>query len=248
MIYSTDKFPTKIGYWYIINMQNLLRIKLYPVYFINKVSAKRAINNHIARRNRDKYSIVSGKKLKGYSLKYQINLGPLHKFTKYEYPRPTNEMTRQEKKNIRTLFRRKLRRMGLLVHRKHKRNIKESKVRIRIIKNHQEVANCPNTQAVVFRLERLPKHYHYILLKKVKHPGKDILWKCRCIRFNSKTGEYGKLFINIYNKDVVIPQLISEIYQIANEKGNYTALSNYCRSKGIGVYKEKQKKVLPGVV
>lgn len=248
MIYSTENFPPKLGYWYIVNLKDMLNIRLYPVYFINKVSAKRAVNNHVAPRNRDKYTIISAKKLKQYTLKYQIKLGALHKFTKYEYPMTTDKMTRQEKKNYRTLFRRKLRRMGLLVHKKHKKKIKDKVTRIRIITNRQKVADCPRTEAVGFRLERLPKQYYHILIKKKKHPGKDILWKCKCIRFNSKTGEYKKLFINIYNKDVILPHLLSEIYTLAENTGKYEQLKQYCLSKGIRIYKEKSKEVLPGVV
>ena len=247
MKYIATRFPIKLEYWYIINFGDFYHITLYPVYFINKVSAKRAISRTFAKKKQNKYQVISGNKLKVYEedLRYELRLGRMQKFSKYDYPAG---MTDQEKKNQRTIIRRRLRRMGMLIPKKHKYYIKEKVKQNRLLINRQKVANSPNTEARAFRLERKPKYYYYIIQEKVRVSGNGVAFKVKSIRYNQKTGKYKKVLLNIYNKDVIIPHLISEVYSIALNNGNYDQFKRYCHNKGIRVYRERSEKVLQRMV
>jgi hypothetical protein len=246
MQYNTLDIPIKIKYWYIVHLMDYVSIQLFPVYFINKVAAKRALHKNVPFRKMGKYLIMSGKKLKQYELKYLIRLGPLPKFTKYEYPKPTNQMTRLEKRNFRTIFRRRLRRMGMLIPKKHKINIKENVKHARLKVNKQKVANSPYSEARVFQLDRKPKHYYYILLRKTRSKKNKVALECKVVKVNIKTGEFKKILLNIYNSDVITPYLLSELYKLLKIKGNeyYQPIKRYCNKKGLKVSKAKQKEVL----
>ena len=245
MRYTTEAFPTKLEYWYIIHFRDFWQITLYPVYFINKVSAKRAVSRTFAKKKQNKYSVVSGRKLREYELNYTISLGRLQKFHKYDLD---PKLTDQQRKNKRTIIRRRLRRMGMLIPKKHKYFIKDPIKQNRLLVNTQKVANSPNTEARAFRLERKHKKYYYLIISKEKGKKNGVAFKVNSIRYNSKNGEYKKVLLNIYNRDVIIPHLISEVYAQSLNNGNYEKFKQYCISKGIRLYREKSKKVLQGVV
>lgn len=237
MLYTTEDFPIKLEYWYIVSMNNFLNITVYPVYFINKVSAKRAINRTFKTVEKAKYVILSGKKLRQYKMKYAINLGKLARFTKYDFP---PNATRQQKKTRRTVIRRRLRRMGMLIPKKHKIGIKEKVGHARLLENTQVVAQRATKNAQAFRLERKPKHNYYIILNKIRSNKNKVMFEAKCIRYNSKNGKYKKLLMHIYNRDVIIPHLITEVYAQSLNKGNYEQFKKYCRSKGIGIFKGQE--------
>lgn len=243
MMYDTDEIPVKKDWWYIVWLRDFRFITLYPVYFINKESAKRAIRVSFPPTKRSRYSIIAGDKLREYTLKYTIKLGKMPKFTKYDFPK---DFTKQQKKTRRTIIRRRLRRMGMLIPKKHKIGIKDKVKQARLLVNKQKVADCPTTEAVAFRLERKPKHFYYIILKKKKSQKNKIAFRVKAIRYNSRNGEYKKLFINIYNRDVLIPHLISEVFSQADKNNQYEEFKRYCLKRGIKVYKTKKKKVLQG--
>lgn len=244
-MYNTNDFPVKKEHWYIVALGDYLNITLYPVYFINKTAAKRALNAHIGIRNRAKYSIISANKLKQYTLNYKIKLGRLAKFTKYEYPKIKN--TIQKRKTHRTVQRRRLRRMGMLHRVKSKLHIQQGKAPYgTLVKNFQKVAMSPNTDAKAFRLERKPKNFYYVIIKKTRSKIKGVLFKVEVIRFDSKTGIYKELLINIYNKDVILPHLLSEVFSRALNISNecYERFKQTCNSRSISLYKTKQKDLL----
>lgn len=242
MIYNTENHLPKNEHWYIVWLRDFHRITLYPVYFINQVSAKRALTNSFPARKRDRYTIISGKKLRQYELTYTIGLGKMPKFTKYDFPK---DSTMESRKHARTMIRRRLRRMGMLIPKKHKRHIKDKKIEhSRLLVNKQKVATSPNTEAKAFRLERMPKRYHYIILSKRRSDKNGIMFRVHAIRYNSKKGNYKELFINIFNKDVIIPYLISQVYALALNKGNYEEFKRFCTEKGLILGKAKEKKVL----
>lgn len=243
MRYTTKDFPIKLKYWYLVHLNDFLNITLYPIYFINKVSVQRAIRIDIPVVKRMAYVAISGVKLRQYKLTYTIKLGKMPKFTKYEFDKGATD---QQKKTRRTVIRRRLRRMGMLIPKRHKIGIKDKVKQARLLVNTQDVANCPNTEARAFRLERLSPNYYHIILTQERSKVKGIMFRCKCIRYNSKTKLYRKLFINIQNRDVIIPHLISEVYSKAHNNNNYERFKKYCIKQGVRLSKAwvEPKKVL----
>lgn len=241
MMYNTDEIPVKLEYWYIIWLRDFRFITLYPVYFINKESAKRAVRIYFSTNKRHRYTVISGRELKQYKLNYLIKLGKMNRFTKYDFPK---DATPQQRKTRRTVIRRRLRRMGMLIPKKHKIGIKDNVKQARLLINTQDVANSPNTDARAFRLERKPKRYYYIIISKEKGHKNGVAFKVEVVRYNSKTGKYKKLLMNIYNKDVLIPHLVSEVLAQSINNNNYEKFRKYCLTKGIRLHKTKKRKVL----
>lgn len=242
VIYDTKKFPPKREYWYIVSLNDFRFIKLYPVYFINRASAKRAIRENFPAIKRMRYTIISYNKLIKYNLKYQIGLGRLPKFHKYDIAQKNS--TPQQLKNARTIIRRRLRRMGMLVPKKHKFFIKDKVAYRHILENTQKVANSPNTEARAFRLERRGKYVYYILMFKMRTLVKGVMWRVKAIKYNAKTKTWKKVWMGIQNSDVLIPHLISEVWALAQKQGKYEEFKQYCHANGISLYKKPKKELL----
>ena len=138
--------------------------------------------------------------------------------------------------------------MGMLIPKKHKLFIKEEVKQNRLLVNRQKVAMSPGTEAVAFRLERKPKNYYYVIISKERAKGNGVAFKVDSIRYNSKTGHYKRVLLNIYNRDVIIPHLYSEVLARALNNNNYDRFKKYCHRKGVRVFKTKSKEVLQGMV
>lgn len=244
MQYTTEDIPVKKEYYYIISFRQFLNLTLYGVYFINKNAAKEALVLHINRNKRSKYQIINGAKLKQYKLTYNISLGVLSKFCKYTYP--DNCITGQSRKTYRTVMRRRLRRMGMLTLIKPKFKIREPIKHSRLIVNKQKVAMSPNSIAKAFRLQRKPAYYYYMLISKKRSKKNGIMFRAKTLRYNSKTGVFKMLYINIQNRDIIIPYLLSQVYSIAQDKSteNYEKL----KARYIKICSKEKNKVLQKVV
>lgn len=233
---STDDFPIKELYYYILDFRRFMYPVLMPVYFPNKNAAKRILAKNITNRNLiRKFSVYSGKKLKKEKINYKIGYGNyLHMGGKYPY---TDEhKTHQQKKSFRTLLRRRLRRMDLYTTNKAKFRYDKKVSKVKHRRNYQKVANSPNTDAKVFQLDRKPRHYYYIVLKKRTSFKRGKIFVVRCIRVNIKNGEYKKVTIYIQRNDIFFPELLENLKKKPNAKG---AIEAYTRA-----YSRKQKKVL----
>lgn len=230
--YTTDNFPIKNNYYYVISFRKFINLVLYPVFFVNKVAAKRAITSNIAPTHRGKYQVIRGLKLRQYTLLYNIGIGKMAKFTKYEFP--PHVRTAQDKKTFRTVMRRRLRRMGIFTKLNPKKTIMGAITQNRLIPNKQKVANCPNTLARAFRLERKPKSHYYIIVDKKPSGDKATLIEVDTILYNKKTGEIKDKIIKINTKDIVIPYLISQV--LAFSKDNYEELKTHIARRGINLF------------
>lgn len=240
--YKTDEFPIKPEYWYVISFGNFIHLTLFPVYFVNKQAAKRAITSNIPRKAQGKYEVMSGKKLKDFSFRYKINLGRLHKFTKYIYE---DIPKGQRRKTYRTVMRRRLRKMGMLTLIKPKNHITRGIKQTRLIKNKQRIAIAPETWAVSFQLERKPNRYIYLILKKKLSEKKRVLFEIRALRIDMEKAICKKVNIQVYNKDVVRPVLITEIIDAIKDISTpiHGRLKRYCRKRGLKIYKRKGERL-----
>lgn len=218
-------------YYYIINFRNFIRPRIYPVYFVNRTAAKRAIAaNFPSKKNRAFYEVIRGDKLKEFEATHVFSLGKLRKFTKYTYP--DHVKTIQQRKTFRTVMRRRLRRMGMLTLVKSKSVIGNDPQIVKLIKNRQQVADSPNTLAKVFRLERKAASKFYVIIKKEISKEKGVLMRVKVIGVDIKTHRIKKEVIRIRRKDVIIPYLLTELLDIYG-KGN--RLLDLCREEGIRV-------------
>lgn len=218
-----------LDYWYIMDLRNLLSPELYPVYFTSKRAAFRAIKTHVLKRTWYKYSVVKGDKLTDYKYTYNLTLGNMGKFCKYNYP-PGLE-TPQQRKSYRTLLRRRLRRMGMLTLTQSKKTIDKKPGVTKLIKNTQKVAMSPNTDAGVFQIERKPPNYFYLKLKQMESHKAKVLFEVEVIRFNIKTGEFKELLLQIKKKDIIIPYLKTQLWEKAKNSKHGKAFLEYCRAK-----------------
>lgn len=223
---DTEDIPIKLKYWYIIYFKDFIRINLYPVIFISKKGAKRALRLHIDKVHLHRYQVIKGSKLKTYQLKYQLSLGPLSKFTKYEYP--ADKLTHQERKTYRTVMRRRLRRMDILTLIKPKLRITEKSKQNRWKKNQQKVAKNKNSQARVIQLERKATKYFYMVLQKTRSESNGILFRIESLRFNSKTQELKHIYLNIKNNDIIKPFLIKDLLNLCNEETTKQRILEIC--------------------
>lgn len=233
-IRTTEDFPVKLKYFYIIDFRRFMFPVLMPVYFPNRNTAKRLLDVNITNRNiRKMLSVYSGKKIKKEKLKYKIGWGNyFHKGGKYLY-KPN--MTNQEKKSMRTLLRRRLRRMDLFTTNKAKFRYDNKGKKVKHRKNYQKVAKSPNTDAKVFQLDRKPRYYYYIILKKSFSRKMGKLFKIRAIRVNIKTGVWNKVTIYTQRNDIFFPELLANLKKKPNGS---KAVEAYWRD-----HKSKQKKV-----
>lgn len=236
MVVSTNNFPVKDLYYYVIDFRRLMDPVLMPIYFPNSRAAKRVINANYPNRNTSRmFSVMSGKKLKKRVLNYRIGSGNyLRKGGKYPYP--GHKMSVQEKKSFRTLLRRRLRRMGLYTTNKAKYEYSEGTAKkIKAIKNFQKVAKNKNSDAKVFRLDRKPRHFYYIILKKCQTAKRGKLFKIRTLQVNTKTGKYLKVTIYTNRNDIFFPDLLENLKKMKN---GANAVRAYKR------YKTKQEAIL----
>jgi hypothetical protein len=235
-IKTSKDYPIKPDYYYIVDFRNYFRLKVYPVYFVNRKAAKRSLDKSVKKLKirKHKYQVVSGKELLGIHIPYVF----IKKFysAKYEYPK--DRLSKQQRKTYRTVLRRRLRRMGLLTLIKPKYSVKKVKRdQVRIKNNTQKVAMSPNTVAKVFRLDRKPEKYYYIIIKKEKTHVKGVLLKIGAYRLNIKTGELKKCIVNMKSTDILIPYLLTDIPKLIKHLPNYARVINKVRKKGYtGLY------------
>lgn len=237
-IKTSKDYPIKQDYYYIVDFRNYFRLKVYPVYFVNKKTAKRSLNKSVKelKIRKHKYQVVSGKELLGTEIPYVF----IKSFYSAKYQYPEDRMTKQQRKTYRTIVRRRLRRMGLLTLVKPKYSVKKvRRDQVRIKENTQEVANSPNTVAKVFRLERKPEKYYYIIINKEKTHVKGVLYKIPSYRLNVKTGELKKCTVNMRSTDILIPHLLTDIPGLIKHLPKYERIINKIRKKGYtGLYKK----------
>lgn len=245
MIKTLKDYPIKQDYYYIVDFKNYYKLRVYPVYFVSQAAAQRSLDRTVEKLKTRKhyYQIVSGRKLKGLDMPYIFK----KKFFSRKYTYPLDrEKDKQKRKTYRTVLRRRLRRMGLLTLIKPKYRVDKGKrEQIRIKPNTQKVANSPNTVARVFRLERKPKKYYYLIRSKSKTKAKGILLKIKSIRLNIKTGELKKVTVNMRSTDILIPHLLTEIPNLIKHLPNDRQITDRLRKKGFDCfYKSKQKEDL----
>jgi hypothetical protein len=230
-IKTTDDFPIKRAYYYIIDFRRMMYPVLRPVYFVNYNAAKRVLISNMPNRNiRRFFSIYSGKTIKNLKLNYIIGEGNyLHLGGKYPYPH--SDMTKQEKKSFRTLLRRRLRRMGLQTNNKVKYKYHEKASKVKYLPNRQKVANNKNSDAKVFQLDRKPRYYYYIILQKCLTSKSGKLFKVRAIRCNIKTGNWKKVTIYTNRNDIFFPELLGNLNKMPNGQEAVRAYKEYCQRK-----------------
>lgn len=243
-IKTSEDYPIKRSYYYIVDFSNYYRLRVYPVYFVNLKTAKRALERTITKLKVRKhyFQVVTGKSLVDVKIPYIMT--KRFKATRYDYPKEKTNF--QDRKSYRTLLRRRLRRMGLLTLIKPKYLVQEGKrQQVRIKPNTQKVANSPNTVAKVFQLERKPGKYYYLIIDKKKTKAKGVLMKIKSLRLNVKTGELKKCTVNMRSTDILIPHLLSNIPELTKHLINHESIIKKLRKKGFDCYhKTKQKEVL----
>jgi hypothetical protein len=221
---TSKDFRIKELYYYIVDFKQFMKPELLPVYFVNKNAAKRVLEANVPNRNRRKlYSIIKGLNIKNEHIPYKLGHGNFfHCGSKYAYP--DRVRTKQDRKSYRTLLRRRLRRMGLQTTVKQKHTIHEEKVKkVKVLENKQDVAKSPGTAAKAFYLDRKPKYWVYLILKKCPSSKRGKLFKIKAIRINLKSGEFKKVTIHTMRNDIFIPELIYNIENLPNGKAGVTA-------------------------
>lgn len=234
---TTEQFPVKVKYFYIVSFKNLLKPRLMPIYFPTRNTAKRVLRENIVNHEkRKKYSIFSGYQIRGEELKYVIGSGSRFRYGgKYVYP--SRKMTPQERKSFRTVRRRRLRRMNLLTNNKAKfRYDEKTRKQIKHQPNNQTVADSPRTDAKCFWLERGSRFTWYIVLSKRKSFKLGKLFKIRAIRIQLKTGNWKKVTIYIRSTDIIHAELLRNLHTHAKAQEGLLAYSNHLQ--------RKQKKVI----
>lgn len=228
---TTQDFPVKRQYYYIIDFRNMMNPVLLPVCFVNRNAAKRILEANIPNRNKRRlYSVIKGLKIKEEQIPYIVSYGNyLRKGGKYLYDE--DKQTKQERKSFRTLMRRRLRRMDLLTTNRIKYRYHEKAKKVKHTKNYQTVAQSPHTDARVFQLDRKPNRYYYIILKKCPSSKRGKLFKIKCIQVNVKTGKWKKVTIQTNRNDIFIPELLNNLKKIPNAEGAIEAYSKYRQRK-----------------
>src|SRR5882757_5926156 len=218
---TTDKYPIKVDYYYILDFRNLLKPKLLPIFFMSKKRAKMTIELKVPKNERKFYSILMGHKLRNQRIQYRIT-NSFWRAPKYTKPRGITL------KNHRTKMRRRLRRMGLLTSTPAKVKITGS-TRFRYIPNTQKVANSPNTEAFAFQLDRKPEHCYYLILKK--WPNRTF-FTFDCMRLDVKNRTIKRVIIKGRRTDILRPYLKTEIWNLISKKKGYAELiKTYNRAK-----------------
>lgn len=208
-------YPVIVKYYYIVSFKDLLNVRLFPHYYLNRNAAKRAIKANFPKKKWKRYQVMRGSQLRDYNLVYSMSRG-LGKFTKYEYP--DDRVTKQKRKTYRTVMRRRLRRMGLLTLGKPKKSIKSQPDIIKPIKNKQKVAMNKNSAAKVIRIERLPSHYYYLVLSAKPAKKKGYLFRLKVLKFDKLKGSIKKMILITRRTDILIPYLITDLEYLIYEQ------------------------------
>jgi hypothetical protein len=214
MIKTTEHFPVKLDYFYIVSFEDFLKPKLLPVYFVNKNAAKRVLKSNVGPKAMGRFRILSGRVIRNEHIPYVLGFGV---FGQVEGKYPLDKkMTPQEKKSLRTMVRRRLRRMGILSTNKAKFRLNERVKMVKYKPNTQIVAQNKNSDAKVFQLDRKPSRYYYILIRKSLSKKSGKLFRLLCIQVNIKTGAHKKMVIHSKRNDIFIPHLLEELKKLPN--------------------------------
>lgn len=218
-ILTTLDFPVISKYYYVVNFKNPLNPKLIPVYFLNRKLAKKAIKANITNRKKVKfYKVFKGKQIRSNLFPYALSSGKWGKRLKYTYP--SDRISDKDRKNYRTLLRRRLRRMGLYTIVKPKQGIRQEPQSIRLIKNTQKISDTKNTLAQVIQIQRKPESIYYLVLKKLKPKRRGVLMRLKVVKLRKVKGvfEYKVMKISILKTDILIPHLLTDLWRlIGNE-------------------------------
>lgn len=233
MIKTTEHFPVKLDYFYIINFKNFLEPKLLPVYFVNKNAAKRVLKSNVGPKAMGRYRILSGRVIRNEHIPYILGYGVFGQI-EGKYPLE-KKMTAQEKKSLRTMVRRRLRRMGLLSTNKGKFRHNERVKMVKYKPNNQKVAQNKNSDARVFQLDRKPRRYYYILLRRSLSKKSGKLFRLLCIQVNVKTGAHKKMVIHSKRNDIFIPHLLEELKKLPNTDNAIRAYYDHKREQNEAV-------------
>lgn len=210
---TTEQYPIKVDYYYILDFRNLLKPKLLPQFFMSKKRARMCLEAKVPKNELKFYSIRLGGKINSEKLRYRIT-NSFWRTPKYTKPRGVTL------KNHRTKMRRRLRRMGLLTSTPAKVRITDS-TRFRYIVNTQEVANSPNTEAQAFQLDRKPGHLYYLILSK--KPNRTF-FTFDCMRLDVKNQTIKRVKIKGRRTDIITPYILPEIWNLINKKRGYSEL------------------------
>lgn len=195
-----------VGKFYIVYLRDILKPRILHYYFSSRAMAKKAIVDSLPYKDRKWYKVMSGKYLRKYEpeLCKSIKLIP----TKYKYP---SNSTQADRKKHRTLMRRRLRRMGMLVHSKPYSTVHKPPKRIKAVKNKQKVAQSPGTISRVVEVDRRGSHKLFLILsfKRAKRVGDLYVANSVCFNFRKKTVEEKSL--RIKNTDVLTPYTLIEL-------------------------------------
>jgi hypothetical protein len=200
-------------YYYIIYFRDFLKPKIFPVHFMNRKAAERALKSFVAKKRRTLYGVIRGSKLKEHDLDFLKGLGNVGKFTKYDYPKDLTIA----RKSYRTQVRRRLRRMNMLTLVKNKIPINKPIQYIKLIKNTQKIAMTPKTSAKGFQVERKPKHIYNLILDKKISTKKGILFEIDTYRVDIKRKEISKEKVYVRRNDIIIPYLLHQIEEFYGE-------------------------------
>lgn len=204
--------------YYILYLKDITNIRALPYHFPSVSLAQYALDRVVGKRDRALFKIVSGRYIKRYlpKLYRKIALKPL----KYQYPGELK--SHQEKKNFRTMYRRRLRRLDLYTLNNSPWKIRpNTKLKpIRHVKNKQKVADSPNTTIRVVQLEKYNK-FTYLVILKILRPkrGKD-LCRLKCYKVDIKRGTDKLTKVRVQNKDLITAMTIERFKAKAKEK-NY---------------------------
>lgn len=214
---TNEHFPLKDEYWYILDFRKFLKPKLLPVYFNSKPRANLILKANVSvLSTRKKFTILKGRNIKD-KIPYTLGQGNFFKYGgKYNYP---TGLDWQQKKDFRTLMRRRLRRMGILTTVKPRHRYDKGQIIVKYKHNTQKVATSPNTDAKVFQLDRKPKKYYYVLIKKRLSKKAGIIFELRVIRYDVKTKETKKMWLNVQRSDIFVPYLYKQFKTILHDKG-----------------------------
>lgn len=214
MVTSKD-YPVRDAYYYVVDFKNLLKVRLLPRFFLNKESAIRAIQLNFPKSRHKYVDAIRGSQLKEFLLTYEMSTR-LGKYVKYDY---ADGLTRQKKKSLRTLIRRRLRRMGLYTRIKTKYHIKDAQITLpQLIKNTQKVAITPGTLSQVISLARKPGVFYWVKSKKPSRKTWGLL-RLGCIKFDLRRGCKNKTtYLTLKQTDVITPYTLGELEKLLYAK------------------------------
>lgn len=206
-------------YFYILHFKRLDKPKIIPFHYLTRRSAQDCLDKMVSRADMLYYKVVKG----SFIGEHYVALYREGSFytTKYRYP--DEKATFQEKKNYRTMFRRRLRRMGILVVNNAPRRIDSPPVKPRYIKNTQDVAKSPTTIGRVVQIDRFSRETYVFIntLTKPKPKTKDfkrVLCKVEGYKFNLRKGTIKPTKFKIEKTDLVIPHSLNHLKEQCQEK------------------------------